>query len=157
MNLRNSRNSSGISGGMESTAVDGSKMSVDEVKETLRQEMVAEFLAINAGMGTGMDTKESLCWEIMVEINTVLIDAGQNAKEYLREEMAAEIKAALMGVGREERGEIANAQDDFQQDLTLSINIPILGAGDVDSGNDFKTDTIGLLYGLSQGSLKEII
>jgi hypothetical protein len=129
---------------IKNNTVDGPKTLVDEVKETLRQEMVAEFLAINAGMGTGMDTKESLRREIMAEINTVLIGAGQNAKEYLREEMAAEIKAALMGVGREESGEIANARDDFQQDPTSSVNILISGAGDVDSGNDFKTDTIGL-------------
>jgi hypothetical protein len=123
---------------IENNTVDGPKMSVDEVKETLRQEMVAEFLAMNAGMGTGMDTKESLRREIMAEINTVLIGAGQNAKEYLREEMAAEIKAALMGVGREESGEIANVRDNFQQDPTSSISIFILGH-DGDSGNDFKT------------------
>ncbi len=74
-------------------------MLVDEVKESLHQEMVAEFLAINTRMiGKGMDTKESLHREIMTEINTVLMDAGKDAQEYLREEMAAEIKAALMGV-----------------------------------------------------------
>jgi hypothetical protein len=123
------------------------KMSVDEVKESLRKEMVAEFVAMNEEMGTRMDTKESLRREIMAEINTVLIGAGQNAKEYLREEMAAEIKAVLMGVGKEESGEIANARDDFQQDPTSSVNIFISGAGDVDSGNDFKPDTIGLSYG----------
>ena len=58
-------------------------MSVDEVKETLRREMVAEFLAVNTGMGTGMDTKESLRREIMAEINTVLMGAGRDAKKYL--------------------------------------------------------------------------
>jgi hypothetical protein len=128
---------------IENNIVDVPKMSVDGVKETLRQEMVAEFLAMNAGMGTGMDTKESIRREIMAEINTVLIGAGQNAKEYLREEM----KAALMSVGREESGEIANARDDFQQDRTSSVSIFISGASNVDSGNDFKTDTIGLSYG----------
>ena len=79
----------------------GLKMSVDEVKETLHQEMVAEFLAMNNGMMcTGMDTKGSLRREIMteIEINTVLMGAIQDAKEYLHEEMAAEIKAALIGV-----------------------------------------------------------
>ena len=95
-----------------SHAVDGPQMSVDEVKESLRQEMVAEFLAINTRMmGKGMDTKESLRREIMTEINTVLMDAGKDAQEYLREEMAAEIKAALMGVaGGAKRGDFGCAR-----------------------------------------------
>ena len=122
--------------------MDGFKMSVNEVKETLRQEMVAEFLAMNTGMNTGMDTKESLRREIMAEINTVLMGAGQDAKEYLREEMAAEIKVALMGVERKESGEIANTRDDFKKHPTSSINIAISGAGDVDSWDRH----IGLSY-----------
>jgi hypothetical protein len=106
-------------------AVDGPKMSVDEVKETLRQEMVAEFLAMNTGMmGTGMDTKESLRREIMTEIK-VLMGAGQNAKEYLRGEMAAEIKASLMGAAREESGEIMNARDDFRRDPASNLDIDV--------------------------------
>jgi len=82
-----------------SHTVDSLQMLVDEVKESLRQEMVTEFLAINTRMmGKGMDMKESLRWEIMTEINTVLLDAGKDAQEYLHEEMATEIKAALMGI-----------------------------------------------------------
>ena len=83
-------------------------MSVDKVKETLRQEMVADLLVA------------------------------------MNKEMAVEIKAALMGIGREERGEIENARDDFQQDPMSSINIFISEAGDVDPWNDFKRDTIGV-------------
>ena len=93
---------------IENDTVDGPKMSVDKVKETLRQEMVADLLVA------------------------------------MNKEMAVEIKAALMGIGREERGEIENARDDFQQDPMLSINIFILEAGDVDPWNDFKRDTIGV-------------
>lgn len=114
------------------------KMSVDEVKETLRQEMVAEFLAMNTGMGTGMDTKESLRREIMAEINTVLMGAGQNAKEYLREEMAAEIKAALIGVEKEGNGENTDARDEVRQDPTSSVNIIMSGRGDVQRRNGAK-------------------
>ena len=118
---------------MGNHAVDGPKMSVDEVKETLRQEMAAEFSAMNAGI----DTKESLRREIMAEINIVLMGAGQDAKEYLREEMAAEIKAAM-------RGEITNARDDIQQDPTTSVNIVISETVDVASANDFETIDIAM-------------
>jgi uncharacterized Fe-S cluster-containing radical SAM superfamily protein len=106
--------------------VDGPQMSVDKVKETLRQEMVAEFLKMNTGMmGTGMDTKESLRREIMTEVNGVLMGAGEDTKEYLREEMVAEIKAALKGVAREESKEIMNARDAFRRDPVSSVNIVI--------------------------------
>ena len=64
--------------------VDSPHISVDEVKESLRREMVAGFLEMNTGMmGTGMDSTESLRREIMAEINRVLTGAGQD-KEYLR-------------------------------------------------------------------------
>jgi len=104
-------------------------MSVDEVKESLRQEMIAEFLAINTRMmGKGMDTKESLRREIMTEINTVLMDAGKDAQEYLREEMAAEIKAALMGVAGGPSEETLDARGDFQRAVS-SVNIVVAREG----------------------------
>jgi hypothetical protein len=97
-------------------------MSVDEVKESLRREMVAEFL--------GMDTQRSLRREIMTEINTVFMDAGKDAQEYLPEEMAAEIKVALMGVGRGPSEETLDAQDDFQRAVS-NVNIVIAREGDI--------------------------
>ena len=103
-------------------------MSRDEVKESLRQEMVAEFLAMNTGIGAGMDMKESLRREIMTEINSALM-AGKEAKEDPREEVVPEIKAALMDVAREGRGESMNAGDDFRRDPASSVNIIIAGAG----------------------------
>jgi hypothetical protein len=92
-------------------AKDGSQMLRDEVKESLRREMVAEFLAMNTGIGAGMDMntgigagmdmntgigagmdmKESLRQEIMTEINSALIGAGKKAKEDPREEVVPEI------------------------------------------------------------------
>ena len=69
------------------------RISVDEVKESLRREMVAEFLEMNTGtMGMGTETKESLRREM---ISGIIMGAGQDTIQYLREEMAAEIKAAL--------------------------------------------------------------
>jgi len=104
-------------------------MSRDEVKESLRREMVAEFLAMNTGIGAGMDMKESLRREIMTEINSALIGAGKEAKEDPREEVVPEIKAALMDVAREGRGESMNAGDDFRRDPASSVNIIIARAG----------------------------
>jgi hypothetical protein len=107
---------------IESRVVDVPQMSVDEVKESLRREMVAEFL--------GMDTQDSLRREIMTEINTVLMDAGKDAQEYLREEMAAEIKVALMGVGRGPSVEALDARDDFQRAVS-NVNIVIAREDDI--------------------------
>jgi hypothetical protein len=107
---------------IESRVVDVPQMSVDEVKESLRREMVAEFL--------GMDTQDSLRREIMTEINTVLMDAGKDAQEYLREEMAAEIKVALMGVGRGPSEEALDARDDFQRAVS-NVNIVIAREDDI--------------------------
>jgi hypothetical protein len=103
--------------------LDGPQISVDEVKERLRREMVADFLEMNTGMmRTGMESKESLRREMMTEINRVLMNAGQDM-QYLGKEMAAKVKTAL----KEERGENMNARDDFRRDPMSSVNIVRVG------------------------------
>jgi hypothetical protein len=106
-------------------------VSVDEVKKTLRQEMVAELV------NTVMDTKESLRREIMTEINAVLMSAG-HAKEYLSQ-------SSIDGHSKGEKQGIMNVQDDFRRDAVSSLNIVVSAAGEV-SRNDFETDTVGVLY-----------
>jgi hypothetical protein len=100
--------------------VGGLQTSVDEVKETLRQEMVAEFLEMSTEMmGTGMKTKESLHREMRTEINRILMGT-----EYLREEWAAEMTEG-------KSGDNMNVRDDFQEDPVSSVNMVIAKAGDV--------------------------
>ena len=112
-----------------SYVVNGTQMLVDKVKESLCQEMVAEFLAINTRMmGKGMDMKESLGREIIMEINTVLMDAGKDTQEYFCKEMAAEIKAALMGIAVGPSKETLDARVNFQQTV-LSMNSVITREG----------------------------
>jgi hypothetical protein len=102
---------------IRNNGVDGPQISVDDVKESLRREIIAEFSKMNMGMmGTEMERKELLRREL-------LMGAGQDAKEYLREEMAAEINAAP----KEKSGENMNERDDF----VSSVNIVIARAGDV--------------------------
>jgi hypothetical protein len=96
--------------------VNGPQISVDEVKESLRQEIIAEFLEMN----TGLEGKEFLHREL-------LMGAGQNTKAYLREEMATNIKAAQ----KEESGKNMNERGDFRRDPVSSVNIVIARAGDV--------------------------
>ena len=90
--------------------VDGPQISVEEVKESLRREIVAEFSKLN----TGMERKEYFRREL-------LMGAGQDAKEYLHEEMAAKSKENM------------NARDNFRRDPVSSVNIVIATAGDVAS------------------------
>ena len=96
--------------------VNGPQISVDEVKESLRREIIAEFLEMN----TGLEGKEFLCQEL-------LMGAGQNTKAYLREEMATNIKAAQ----KEESRKNLNERGNFQWDSVSSVNIVIARAGDV--------------------------
>ena len=96
--------------------VDGPQISVDEVKESLRREIITEFLEMN----TGIERKEFLHWEL-------LMGAGQDTRAYLREEMDANIKAAR----KEESGKNMNERGDFRRDPVLSVNIVVARAGEV--------------------------
>lgn len=96
--------------------VNGPQISVDEVKESLRREIIAEFLEMN----TGLEGKEFLRREF-------LMGAGQDTKAYLREEMATNIKEGQ----KEESGKNMNERGDFWRDPVSSVNIVIARAGDV--------------------------
>ena len=81
--------------------MDGPQISVDEAKESLRREIIAEFLEMN----TGLERKEFLRREL-------LMGSGQDKKAYLQEEMTTNIKAAR----KEESGKNMNERGDFRRD-----------------------------------------